>query len=275
MKLYFDIEYNRNENKDKNSNGLVELLIEIFVDYCNTTFGIKCCSNDVIILNSSNDVKVSYHLVFKTVVFENNIKCKNFIQHVIENLSPENLEMLNAFDMKLERKLIIDMSVYNKNQNFRILQSSKFGKNTPLELLNNDEISMSIFFETLISDQLLIVNTNSSEFKQNVPEFAYKKTNEPKKENPSVISKWPIIDRFVENLIGDGKIIKTLTFKNKEHTAKQIILYNIKDFRYCENIKRAHKKNTIYYIANVQRMIVYQRCHKCTGFRGKDISVVL
>ena len=91
VKLCFDIEYNRKENKGEKINGLVEFLIEIFVDYCSTTFAIKCCSIDVIVLNSSNDVKVSYHIIFKTVVFENNIKCKKFIQHVIENLSPENL----------------------------------------------------------------------------------------------------------------------------------------------------------------------------------------
>ena len=78
---------------------------------------------------------------------------------------------------------------------------------------------------------------DTSEIKQKVPYLAFKKTNESKKENSSVISKWPIIDRFVGNLIGDGKIIKTLTYENKEHTAKQIIIYNIKDFRYCENIK--------------------------------------
>ena len=82
-------------------------------------YSINCTPDDVVILDSCSDEKISYHLVFKSVVFANNKKCKSFIQYVIGNLTLEELEILTVFDKNGEKKLIIDMSVYNKNQNFR------------------------------------------------------------------------------------------------------------------------------------------------------------
>ena len=87
----------------------------------------------------------------------------------------------------------------------------------------------------------------------------------------SLISNFPKIDQFVQLCIGDGRITKTLMFDNKGNTDQPMIVYNIKNFNYCENISRSHKSNTIYYIADINRMCIFQKCHKCIGFRGKDI----
>ena len=281
VKLYFDIEYEHSANKEMNAQVLVKDLIDIFIVYCNRTYGILCLSKDVIILVSSTDVKVSYHLIFKTVVFANNKNCKDFIHHVLESLSPEHLERFFVNDIKKKRKLIIDMSVYNRNQNFRIIYSSKFGKNTPLKLVQNNIIdldqSMSTFFDTLICDKSLLVNTHNNKSNHNVNTSVVNKIkhNEVKNGIASLISNWPVIDVFVKSCIGSGEIMKTLTYENKENTSKKMILYTIKKYNYCENIKRAHKSNTIYYIADVQRMCIYQKCNKCVGFRGKDILMNL
>ena len=89
--------------------------------------------SDVITMISSNNVKISYHLIFK-LLFLRTIKCKSFVQSVIDNLSSELRETFTAFDKKMKSKSIVDLSVYNRNQNFRLLSSSKFGKNIALKL---------------------------------------------------------------------------------------------------------------------------------------------
>lgn len=106
-------------NMEKNTIGLVTDVVDIFVSSSNLIFNLNSTAQDVLVLDSCCDEKISYHLIFKSVVFPNNKKCKNFIQNVIDNLSPQEMERLTVFDKKGNRNLIIDMSVYNKYQNFR------------------------------------------------------------------------------------------------------------------------------------------------------------
>ena len=129
---------------------MINALIEVFISNCNLTFGMNISPTDVVTMISSNNVKISYHIVFKTVIFENNIKCKSFVQSVINNLSSENRDRFTAFDMKMKRKSIVDLSVYSTNQNFRLLLSSKFGKNTALHFDEKHKNNEPHFFDTLI-----------------------------------------------------------------------------------------------------------------------------
>ena len=115
--------------------------------------------SDVITMISSNNVKISYHLIFK-LLFLRTIKCKSFVQSVIDNLSSELRETFTAFDKKMKSKSIVDLSVYNRNQNFRLLSSSKFGKNIALKLDEKHKNDAPSFFDTLICDHKLVVNTS-------------------------------------------------------------------------------------------------------------------
>ena len=309
-KLYFDIEFDVKNNHEKNSKSVINKIIDIFLDSSKKKFGIDCCSDDVIVLDSSNHVKVSFHLIFKTVIFDNNKTCKDFVNLVLENLSTEDLVLLSAFDSKSKSKLIIDLSVYNKNQNFRLILSSKFGKNSPLTLVdkNLNDVNVfnkQIFLDTLICDQDLVVNTfdqtktpdNNELFsescmptvKPHVP--SYEKNNlinkvsskYPSIDNVSskypsidkVSSKYPLIDNIVRSQIGSGKIRKIKMYENKETTNKPILIYEIAGYHFCDNVKRNHRSNNIYFIADVCRMCIYQKCHDpvCEGFRGQDIFI--
>ena len=109
---------------------------------------------------SRNNVKISYHLIFKTVIFENNITCKSFVQSVIDNLSSELRKTFTAFDKKMKSKSIVGLSVYNRNQNFRLLSSSKFGKYIALKMDEKHKNDAPSFFDTLICDHKLVVNTS-------------------------------------------------------------------------------------------------------------------
>ena len=262
-KLYLDIEFCKENNVYMDGSEMINTLIEVFILNCNLTFGMNISPTDVVIMISSNILKSSYHIIFKTVVFENNIKCKSFVQYVMDNLSSENRERFTAFDKKMNRKSVVDLSVYSKNQNFRLLLSSKFGKNTALKFDEKHKNNAPHFFDTLICDHLLVVNTS---------DHSSETINVLIDKNEHIIdSEWPNIDKLVRSQLGtNGQISKIIRFDNKHNSSKLILLYKVRNYRYCDNVKRSHSSNTIYYIADTQRMCIYQKCNKCKTFRGED-----
>ena len=42
------------------------------------------------------------------------------------------------------------------------------------------------------------------------------------------------------------------------------------DYRYCENVKRQHKKNQVYFLVDPINKVYYQRCYDpdCKGFQS-------
>ena len=101
-------------NETKNAKDCVNRIIDLYLHYCHKKYNIVCTSDDVIILESSDEKKISYHLIFKKVVFANIMHCKSFIQSVLEHVSITDISMLTAFDSNLKSKSIIDLAVYNK-----------------------------------------------------------------------------------------------------------------------------------------------------------------
>ena len=256
-------------NTEYDAESLVEEFINIFVNHSNFVNKLNATRSDVLVLNSSNAVKNSFHLIFKSVVFANNRCCKQFIQYVLNSLTPSEIEKISYVNSCGNSNLIIDLSVYGKNQNFRMISSSKFGKNTQLKLVSSctDIDDQLTFFESFVSDRNLVVNTvsivNEPVKHQNVQVL---KSNDPF----SKTTKFYDIDQLVQKQIGLGTITNTKIFEN-QCTSKPMIVYNIKGFRYCENIRRAHKSNSIYFVADVLKRCIFQKCYDCDGYRGKDI----
>jgi hypothetical protein len=118
-KLYFDIDIHACNNRGRNVKDLISELVNIFVSSCNSVYSLNCSFDDVIILDSCCEKKISYHIIFKSIVFSSNTKCKSFIVNVLESLSFDDYQKLIAFDKFGEKKLVIDLDVYNRNQNFR------------------------------------------------------------------------------------------------------------------------------------------------------------
>ena len=82
-------------------------------------FNLQCKPENAVILDSSNEQKLSYHVIFREIVFSNNQMCKRFIQQVLNDLSPEDLSKLTVFDKYEKSVPAVDLSVYNRNQCFR------------------------------------------------------------------------------------------------------------------------------------------------------------
>ena len=73
-------------NLDKNATDVVKRIIDIFTVHIKNMFNIDCCRDDIILLESSNHVKVSYHLIFKG---DNHFKSKiKSLPHLKVFISP-------------------------------------------------------------------------------------------------------------------------------------------------------------------------------------------
>ena len=134
VKLYLDVDFDKIRNSHVRCKFSINHIMDIFLSSCNSVFNLHCTLDDVVVLNSSSRAKLSYHLIFKNVVFPNTACCMTFIQHVLRNASLIDLQDISYRDTSGSVKYIIDCKVYSRNQNFRLLGSSKFGKNVPLTI---------------------------------------------------------------------------------------------------------------------------------------------
>ena len=156
--LYFDLEYLKHLNTEKDELETLDLWIKFVCDFLLYKLNINSDKNNVVILDSSTNKKFSYHLIWhlQNVVFLNNIhvgyfvkdlcfKLKLFINNSIDeseaawfnNLKyKEKLKQLiiTTSDITKLPCLFVDEGVYTKNRNFRLYMSSKISKNINLKL---------------------------------------------------------------------------------------------------------------------------------------------
>ena len=234
---------------------------------------------DVIILDSSTKKKFSSHLIFTKVVFENNQHCGAFVKNLVDKFSNEELGIFSSIDSHNNKKMIVDCSVYSVNQNFRLIFSSKFGKNSPLIVSRNNQFvikdgQLQLFLDSLVSDKNLVVNTFSADSN---PEFESTTIIEcpPVSNNPSLPSKLTEIKSLLKTLIKPGTISDIKFYENKGRSS--MIIFEIRNFKFCQNIQREHKKNNIYYVCDVNKSVMYQKCYdlNCSGYRSPDIPLNL
>ena len=224
VKLYLDIEFSVDQNGGKIGSEMVKNLIEIINVMVLKTFDILSEVTDVFILDSCTCKKFSNHLIFQNVIFHDNKACSNFVKFVLENLLEKDIVNLTVVDSHGQQKLFVDTSVYSKNQNFRILNSSKFGKQTQLKLVQqqlNDNSCDTNFFMSLVSDKNFTVNSVFIEEK--LCSNVHANISKPvlKNEKYSICSSnLNNIEQNVQSLIGkEGKIRKVSVFNN-ENTSK-------------------------------------------------------
>ena len=162
-RLYFDLEFYKNENPDLNGTDTLEVFIDLVCFYLIKKFGICCNRGNVIDLDSSTKEKFSRHLIFHipNVVFCSNVECGNFVRYIYEMARRKllrnkdiELDCMKSFEFDLEDEIhppdradigklfvnnkdgkktfFADLGVYTKNRNFRLYGSSKVGKDTHL-----------------------------------------------------------------------------------------------------------------------------------------------
>ncbi|NWY44149.1 PRIPO protein, partial [Sylvia atricapilla] len=183
-------------------------------------------------------------------------------------------------DKEGNKQLFVDLGkcVYTKNRNFRMYKSSKAGKNVILKIAEDNKfipncekdvsLEEAYFLSSLICNvhNCVCGSTDPLEGSQGSP--------------------YPEIDHFVRSLVNKHGIQggKDTTFLftvfcstvSKEFKVfffpsgirqwsyfppKELLIYDICGYRWCENIGRAHKSNNIMILVDLKNEVWYQKCH--------------
>ncbi|XP_046947253.1 DNA-directed primase/polymerase protein isoform X3 [Lynx rufus] len=173
-----------------------------------------------------------------------------------------------------EKQLFVDLGVYTRNRNFRLYKSSKIGKHVALEIAEDNKFfpkhsetvseENQCFLSSLVSnvrfsDTLRILTCDTSQNKEKRIECFSTNT---KAENIEGFhcSPYPEIDQFVLSLVNKNGIqggIRRWSYFFPE----ELLVYDICKYRWCENIRRAHKSNNIMILVDLKNEVWYQKCH--------------
>ncbi|KAF3429732.1 hypothetical protein E2986_06364 [Frieseomelitta varia] len=297
-RLYLDLEYSIELNLGHNGSSMTNTLIDIFCMYLLMHWHVICNRYNVINLDSSTSEKFSRHIIFniRDVAFKDNYHAGRLVKSVCTDIlnyvtcKEQQHDILSCFDKtqleqlfvetKKGKRLFVDTAVYSKNRHFRIYKSTKWGKQSNLEISDDSKYipssvyndkELSIFLDSLISyfvtrknlilleySENCTINTNC--FKDTVQRYNYQESDSP-------CSKYPMLDKYISNLISPGKIRTCKHFETAE-----ILVYETVGYRYCENIGKCHKSNNVFFIVNLKNKIIYQKCHDqdCFGFKSKS-----
>ncbi|NXK63161.1 PRIPO protein, partial [Sylvietta virens] len=143
-------------------------------------------------------------------------------------------------DKEGNKQLFVDLGkykFYTKNRNFRMYKSSKAGKNVILKIAEDNK-----FIPNCEKDCVFVA------FGLTDPMEGYQG------------SPYPEIDNFVHSLVNKDGIqggIRQWSY----FSLKELLIYDISGYRWCENIRRAHKSNNIMILVDLKNEVWYQKCH--------------
>ena len=102
--MYFDLDFWM-QSLNSDANLVVKQFVAIVRRYCTIYLGLNPSEDSVIVLNSSKGFKKSFHLVFTSVVFENNTCCKQFVDKLLSRLSSIELDQMSYIDVNNCKKI--------------------------------------------------------------------------------------------------------------------------------------------------------------------------
>lgn len=83
-RLYLDIEFKKKQYPFLNGETRVNDIIKRILKICINEYDLMTSFEEVVILDSSDDIKFSHYVIFTDVIFPTNVDCKYFIQRFCE-----------------------------------------------------------------------------------------------------------------------------------------------------------------------------------------------
>jgi hypothetical protein len=239
-------------------------------------------------LDSSTDTKFSRHLIVRLAgaVFCDNSTVGQFVRALVSDAATNPSSPLFVISEQGTRRSIVDLAVYSRHRQFRIVGSCKFGKTAILQptqstrdLFPNDR---ELFFASLICNvpegaTLLGGGADAGDGDFHLPTTTISTTTttttQPPREQAGG-SPWPLLDRFVEGLASVGDVrgwIRSTRLVEESH----LLIFNIGGNRFCGRIGRPHKSNHVFFVAHLQGGVVWQKCldPDCHDFKGPEIPI--
>ncbi|XP_062611520.1 DNA-directed primase/polymerase protein-like [Saccostrea cucullata] len=213
---------------------------------------------------------------------------KQFSDSVFEHFTEKQLSSLFVKTKKGERTAFCDLGVYTKNRNFRLYLSSKFGKNNPLVVAQDNEFVPSTAtkcYEKAIFMQSLISNVKFSRRMRILKFDGMQRDSRRSVKNSTTsvaslegyrTSPYPEVDAFLVKLVQEveprGGIRHWTYFSQGE-----LIVYEMANYRFCHNIDRSHRSNNVMFIVDLKKRIYYQKCHdpacRSQNFKSSDFPL--
>jgi len=186
IKLFFDLEQKQNKisiNWEDDAQQKLQIFIQFLKLQVKEILKVDLTNNDIIILDSSDQLKTSYHLIINKIIFENIETQKIFIKYI------ENTIYSNNFYNNLIGDFI-DSGIYTKNRPFRFINQSKL-KQT--RILKNNNVEILKTFVTAHEDQRNYIKMNDIQHLEKnkfetVKTTKTKQTNNIKKHNINIYS---------------------------------------------------------------------------------------
>ncbi|PRQ45963.1 hypothetical protein RchiOBHm_Chr3g0497461 [Rosa chinensis] len=140
--LYFDLEFNKKDNGNRNGDEMVDLLISVVFEALLEKYSIQGNMEWILELDSSTEVKFSRHLIIRIqkTAFKDNSHVGAFVTEICSRISSakgrdgrfENLSIRKDSSSADFSHLFVDTAVYTRNRCFLLALSSKAGKNSVL-----------------------------------------------------------------------------------------------------------------------------------------------
>ncbi|XP_065869199.1 uncharacterized protein [Euphorbia lathyris] len=257
--LYFDLEFDRRENQEKNGDQMVDLLISVIFEAFLEKYSIQGNDEWIVELDSSTAEKFSRHLIFHIpgTAFKDNSHAGAFVSEICSRISSARerygrfgeLYVLKDSSADSASQLFVDTAVYSRNRVFRLALSSKAGKTSILVPTGRFKCKE---MENYYSRRCNYAQANATS-------RTYEMGNSP----------FPSLDKFVESIASVGSVsgkIRSWYWFSEDG----LIVYSMLRNRYCERIGREHKSNHVMYVVDLKRDFYYQKCYDpdCQGYRS-------
>ncbi|KAK7912902.1 hypothetical protein WMY93_013113 [Mugilogobius chulae] len=204
-------------------------------------------------------------------------------KHKLEN---ENLSFLLVKNKDGDDCLFVDLGVYTKNRNFRLYKSSKVGKNAAFTVADDNKfwpktqkgvsVEEGIFLASLVCNisftgQRILTFSRETEANQSGRRQYGPAANKGSSLSGCSSSPHQELDQFVLTLVQKDGIQGSIR-RWSYFAADQLLVYDIANFRWCENVTRFHKSNNILIVVDLKEEVWYQKCHDpdCKNFRSSS-----
>ncbi|KAM6555758.1 hypothetical protein CsatB_002777 [Cannabis sativa] len=305
--LYFDLEFSRRENAEKDGDEMVDLLISVILEALRDKFSLEGSREWIVELDSSTDGKFSRHLIIRIpkTAFKDNSHAGAFVNEICSRIinGKEKDEQLEKLFIKKESnstdspcQLFVDTAVYSRNRCFRLALSSKAGKSSVLlptgrcraKNMSDEEMFMDSLIcnmdadcEKLLVCKMDLLCTKILQFNTEVNHSYEQRYSCPQELalngcgiNSSATylmgkSPLPALDTFIESIASTGNVPGKIRswYLFSDYG---LMVYSMSRNRYCERIGREHKSNHVIYVVDLRRADYYQKCHDpdCRGYRS-------
>ena len=262
-KLYFDLEYPVAENETKDGIEMTKSFVKCVNKILVNEYHQSVSSDEILILESTSENKFSVHIIYKRITFETNCDIRTFIRKLVNSFNDQEKVKFECYSSG-KKRLFLDELVYDKNRNFRLFLSSKFGRKNQFiySVMNENESKdlSQVFKESLITnipeDAVLLetFNINKAEESRMVHEGS----------KPTICCPFPEIEKLINRNIACPGFIDGCQFYPKT----SIYRFDVSGTRYCPNVERVHRRNRIYFVFNASTLLLEQKCHSthCLGF---------